>query len=92
MAPGVLGLRAGLAERDELIAQVDPRHPSPVAAELELQEPPPPLERRVDGLVFARCGRHERAMIDAARRSGIDRSNLRRMLRQLGIAHAAGVG
>jgi DNA-binding NtrC family response regulator len=26
----------------------------------------------------------------AARRSGIDRSNLRRMLRQLGIAHAAG--
>ncbi|HTQ03787.1 MAG TPA: LacI family DNA-binding transcriptional regulator [Polyangiaceae bacterium] len=28
-------------------------------------------ERRVDGLVFARCGRHERAMIDAARRSGI---------------------
>ena len=28
-------------------------------------------ERRVDGLVFARCGRHERALIDSARRAGI---------------------
>jgi LacI family transcriptional regulator len=28
-------------------------------------------ERRVDGLVFARCGKHERAMIESARRAGI---------------------
>lgn len=28
-------------------------------------------DRRVDGMIFARCGRHERALIESARRAGI---------------------
>src|SRR4029450_183977 len=47
-------LRSSLREGDELIADVDERHPSEVAPELELEDPAVPLERLVDVADFQR--------------------------------------
>ena len=41
-------LRAALHQRNELVAHVDERHPSPAASQLELEESSVELERLVD--------------------------------------------
>ena len=59
--PRLVGrLRAPARDRDELVAHVDERHRAArAAAQLELEEPPVPLERGVD------VGDLERDVVDA---------------------------
>jgi hypothetical protein len=62
--PLVRALAAATRERDELVAEVDPRHRWAPAAQLELEVPPVPGERLVDvsdlerHVVDADCPRH----------------------------------
>src|SRR5207248_43653 len=62
VAPLVRPLRAALRESDELVAQVDERHPAAAAAQLEVAEDPlPECERLVE------VGDLERDVVDADR-------------------------
>ena len=48
MAPVVGRLRAPLREREELVADVDERHPAGATAQLELEQPSVERQRGVD--------------------------------------------
>src|SRR5262249_6574215 len=92
-----LGLRARLAERDELVAQVDPRHPSPVPAELELQELPPPLERLIDAIhlegdVIDTQGAHPRRLVGITISHGTQDRQGRRLRSPARCWRSAGTG
>src|SRR5438477_10882996 len=76
MALPVRWLRPPLRERDELVADVDDRHPRRATAQLEVEDPAVELERVVDALDLERDvvdADEARHLASVARRRGLGR-------------------